>query len=70
MTLRKCSCGRINTTKDSHFLGEQEMRKNRMLLFNCGSCGTTFGIKNKEVENGRDEKTKPLYEAKYYSGQS
>lgn len=70
MTLRKCSCGRINTTKNSRFIGEQETREDRMLLFNCASCGTTFGIINKEVENGRSEKTKPLHEAKHYSGAS
>jgi len=48
MTLRKCSCGKIQTTKNSKFIGEEIILEKRILFFTCKSCNSTFILKNKK----------------------
>lgn len=50
MTLKKCKCGKVNTTKNAKFLARRPLARD-LLWFNCLSCNTTFVIGAKSVPN-------------------
>lgn len=41
MTLKTCSCGKVQTTKNAKFIGKD---LGTGLYFNCTSCNSTFLI--------------------------
>jgi hypothetical protein len=46
MTLKYCSCGQMQTTKNSDFKGEMHLdpTQPRMLLFTCRKCRSTIAV--------------------------
>lgn len=44
MTLKKCTCGQINTTKTAKFIGSTYF-KGKILWFNCFKCRSTFVLR-------------------------
>ena len=52
MTLKICTCGKIQTTRNSKFIGRMLIGK-KMLLFNCKSCRTTFAVVLKKQQTVR-----------------
>ena len=49
MTLKKCTCGKMQTTKNAKFIGVGFL-KSKVLFFNCTRCNSTFIIGGKIVE--------------------
>lgn len=48
MTLKTCSCGKIQTTKNALFIGRE--RTVDALYFNCSSCNSTFLLMSKKAK--------------------
>ncbi len=53
MTLKTCSCGKVNTTKTAKFITRWEVGLKAMLLFNCPHCGSTFTLFSKKYTQGK-----------------
>lgn len=49
MTIKKCSCGKIVTTKNASVLGKQKFGDEMVLYFNC-VCGSTHVILSKKTK--------------------
>jgi len=47
MTLKKCTCGKIQTTKNSKFNGKGNLGV-EYLLFTCCTCGSSFSVLKRE----------------------
>lgn len=52
MTLKKCTCGKIQTTQNAKFLGPMRLGGVKFLLFNCQVCKSTFTFFAKEKVKG------------------
>lgn len=49
MKLKKCTCGKEQTTKNAKFIGKGDPTfGKKMLYFNCLSCNSTFVVLNKK----------------------
>lgn len=47
MTLKKCSCGKTQMTKNAEFKGRGELAC-EYLLFNCRLCNSSFAVMNRK----------------------
>ncbi len=48
MTLKICTCGKVNTTKNAKKIGKQkDFGGHRIIYFNCIGCNSTFIVLGK-----------------------